>query len=175
DPGLGPAAKLPFHPGFSLLEGLLGGIRHVGPRPMWPIIGGLAMPGRGEGLPVARQLRGNLLWRGAGSKRSGAEGVAPFRNLFSRPRRGSRYPDRRSGLLHGPRQQGEVLIVVKFALIRKALLGPGRADNIEALPETLPGRFHGDIKPGKLVRLVAPARAEAHPPVANQLKLGPIF
>src|SRR5436309_8306436 len=117
DPGLRPAAKLPFHPGFSLLEGLLGGIRHVGPEHMRQIIGGLAMPGRGEGLPVARQLRGNFLWRGAGGKRSGAEGVAPFRNLFSRPRRGSRYPDRRSGLLHGPWQQGDVLIMVKLALI----------------------------------------------------------
>src|SRR5437879_10575288 len=65
NPGLGPAAKLPFHPGFSLLEGLLGGIRHVGPEHMRQIIGGLAMPSRTAGPPVARSLRGNFLWRGA--------------------------------------------------------------------------------------------------------------
>src|SRR5262245_28823754 len=107
----------------------------MGPKHMGQIIGGLAMSGRGEGLLVAHQLRGNLFRGRTGSKGRCTEGIAPLRNLFSRSGGSCRYPDGRAGLLYRPWQQGDVFIVVEFARVRELLLGPGRMDNLQTLPE----------------------------------------
>src|SRR5262245_22015677 len=128
-----------------------------------------------KGLPVTHQLRGNFFRRRTRSKRSSAESIPPFRDLLSRARRSSRDPNGRRGLLQRPWQQGDVFIVVELPVVRKAILRPGSVDDLQAFPETLFRRFCSNVKPGKLMRLIASTCPKTCSSVTDQVKRSYIF